>query len=438
VELSEVLSRIFGRHRFLVIGFVVLGLLGGLSVHRGDNPEYRAAARLLATSTDPATSSQAGAIADTIRALATGPALVRKALISIGVHRDPGKVADAVAVRSLGSSGVVELQVTDRDPNVALRLTMAIGTAVVDQRIEAASKSVRNEISALQQQIDRLQLQVSDVDRQLKPVNERAGSFDPTVANTATARREQLLAQRGALTDQITVLVSHHADLTGQLALRPPAAIVDAPEAPAQRVTPQRLPDVALGILLGLILAVATAAALETLRPTVVGRAAIARSLQTPVLGGVRRSGNDWNQGDILEAASHIGLAAAGAAVRRVDFMSTSPHINVTQLAAAVSEELTHLSVEVATAGRIVGHVVSADEPNGAGRGSARGRRPAPQRGLVLVVPEAVKAADLEPARDFLAICGWPLLGVIIAQRGSPLAMVRRESTTNLTSEESA
>jgi hypothetical protein len=49
-----------------------------------------------------------------------------------------------------------------------------------------------------------------------------------------------------------------------------------------------------------------------------------------------------------------------------------------------------------------------------------------------------VKAADLEPARDFLAICGWPLLGVIIAQRGSPLAMVRRESTTNLTSEESA
>jgi hypothetical protein len=58
---------------------------------------------------------------------------------------------------------------------------------------------------------------------------------------------------------------------------------------------------------------------------------------------------------------------------------------------------------------------------------------------VVLVVPEAVKLADLDPVRDFLAISGWPLLGVIIAQRDNPLIIVRRESAqTALTSEASA
>jgi capsular polysaccharide biosynthesis protein len=436
MELTEVLSRVFGRHRILIIGLVLLGLAGGLALHWADKPDYRGTARLTITSSEPTTASEASAIVDTVRALATGPALVRDALASIGVRRDPTSVADdAISVRGLGSSGVVELQVTDRDPDVALRLTQAIAKAFVDQRIKAASAGLEHEISVVQRQISALQSQVSDLDRRLNRLSVLAGSLDPSVANTAIARREQLLAQRTAITDQIAALTSNATDLTGQLAAQSPATIVDPPESPAERVTPQRLPDIALGALLGLILAVAVAAAMETLRPTVVGRAAIARSLQTAVLGELRRSGDDWNPDDVLEAASHVGLAAAAASVKRIDFMSTSPQIDVSRLATSISEALTHLSVEVATPGAIVGRVVSPEE-NG---GSGRSRRPTPVRGLVLVVPEAVKLADLEPSRDFLAICGWPLLGVIIAQRSSPLTLIRRESsTTPMTSEASA
>jgi capsular polysaccharide biosynthesis protein len=440
VELSEVLSRIFGRHRILVIGLVVIGLLGGLALHWADEPDYRGTARLVATASEPTTAGEATAIADTVRALATGPALVRAAIQSIGADRDPSSVAaHAVNVRGLGSSGVVELQVTDRDPRVAVQLTEAIAKAVVSQRISAASAGLTHEIAVLQQQIQRLEAQVADLDGRLSELSDQAGSPDPTVANTAIAGRDQLLAERSSLTDQIGVLLSNKTDLTGELAAQSPATIVDPPQSPATRVSPQRLSDAALGALLGLILAVAIAAALETLRPTVVGRAAIARSLQTAVLGDVRRSGTEWDPGDVLEAASHVGLAAAGASAKRVDFMSTSPQINVSQLAAAVGDELKHLSVEVATPDAIVGRVVSAEATGSSGRGSSNGRRPVPQRGLVLVVPEAVKQADLEPARDFLAICGWPLLGVIIAQRNSPLTLVRREATPSpITSEASA
>jgi uncharacterized protein involved in exopolysaccharide biosynthesis len=440
MELTEVLSRIFGRHRLLVIGLVLVGLIGGLALHWGDEPDYRGTARLIAASSEPTTTSQASAIADTVRALATGPALVRAAIRSIGVDRDPASVAaHGVTVHGLGSSGVVELQVEDRDPKVAVQLTEAIADAVVAQRVAAASAGLKHQIAVLQQQIEELQTAVSDVDRRLGELNSRAGSPDPAVANTAIASRQQLLAQRTSLTDQIAVLLSNQTDLTGQLAAQSPATIVDPAQSPAARVQPQRLPSIALGALLGLILAVAVAAALETLRPTVVGRAAIARSLQTAVLGEVRRSGDEWNPDDVLEAASHVGLAAAGAAAKRVDFMSASPQIDVAQLASAVSEELKHLSIEVATPGAIVGRVLQAEESGGSGRGSGHGRRPVPQRGLVLVVPDAVKLADLEPVRDFLAICGWPLLGVIIAQRSSPLMLVRRESIPGpMTSEASA
>ena len=292
-------------------------------------------------------------------------------------------------------------------------------------------------MGALQEKMDAVQAQVATVDDQLAVVSKDAGSLDPTVANRAAAERAQLLAKRAELTGQLTVYATSRTDLAAQLATHPQAEVVDAAQGPALEVTPRQLPDVALGGLLGLVLGVAVAGGLETLRPTVMGRMAIARSLQSPVLGEVRRYATGWNPADVLETASHIGLAATGAEVRRVDLMGTSDHIDLPRLASAVGKELTHLTVEVADPDTIVARVVSDGDSEGSQQGT-RVLRTGPARGLVLVVPEAVKLANLEPAREFLASSGWPLLGVVIAQRANPLALVRRESAPTLTDEASA
>ena len=422
----------------LVLVMVLLGIGVGLGLHWNDKPSYQGSARILVTASDPTSSSQAAAVADTIRGLATGQSLVQRALDSIGARRDSAHVATyGVTVQGLGSSGVVELQVTDPDPTVALQLTNAIAREVVAQRTDAASAGLQAQMGALQEKLDAVQAQVAAVDDQLAAVSKEAGSLDPTVANRAAAERAQLLAKRAELTGQATIYTTSRADLGAQLATHPQAEVVDAAQGPALEVTPRQLPDVALGGLLGLVLGVAIAGGLETLRPTVMGRMAIARSLQSPVLGEVRRYAAGWSPADVLETASHIGLAATGAEVRRVDLMGTSDHIDLPRLAAAVGKELTHLTVEVADPDTIVARVVSDGDPEGSQSG-ARVRRTGPARGLVLVVPEAVKLADLEPARDFLAISGWPLLGVVIAQRANPLALVRREPAPPLTDEASA
>ncbi len=426
------LARIFRRHRFLVVACLLLGVGGGLALHWSEQPRYLGQARVLVTTADPSSSAQASGIADSVRALATGTDLVRNAISTVGVTRDPAGVAKSVDVHSLGTSGVVQLQVSDREPAVALALTRAIADLVVKQRTDTEGAALRASIGDLDSQIQSVRSQMKTVDAGLAAATAQSASVDPAVLDRASAERARLIAQRTGLSDELTVLSSHRADLAAQLAEQPRASIVDYPSGPAAKAGSQRLPDAALGGLLGLVVGIACAALLETLRPSVMGRAAIARSLRAPVLAEINRSGRTWDAPDVLEAAMHTQLAAAGANVSRVELLATSPRIDVAGLAAALAPELGSTAVGVVNVDSTgTGPQVNLGDP-----ATVRGRRTlAQRRGLVLVVRDAVKLADLEPARDFLAISGWPLLGVIIAPRGGIVAVTRRPSATELSDE---
>ena len=108
MELGEVIGRIFGRHKGLIAALVLAGLLAGFAIHLDDAPRYSASARLVLDTSDPEDQAQSGVIADTTRAIASGPSLVREALATIGVRRDATELARRhVRVQALGSSGVM-------------------------------------------------------------------------------------------------------------------------------------------------------------------------------------------------------------------------------------------------------------------------------------------------------------------------------------------
>jgi hypothetical protein len=114
-----------------------------------------------------------------------------------------------------------------------------------------------------------------------------------------------------------------------------------------------------------------------------------------------------------------VELAAMAAGVHRVEMMSLERVVDVSRLLEFLDDELTSAVVHGVepvlrpsqrppglsdVKGRADGRAVSSS--NGDGR-----------TGLVVVVPDVVRLADLEPARNLVSITGWPLLGAIVFPR---------------------
>jgi uncharacterized protein involved in exopolysaccharide biosynthesis len=417
LELSEVIGRIFGRHRKLIALLILAGLLAGFAIHLGDAPQYSASARLVLDTSDPEDQAQSGVIADTTRAIASGPSLVRDALAEIGARRDATEMARRhVRVQALGSSGVMQLSVTDSDPEVAVALANAIAEAVIKARLQVTAGQAVTVVRQLDQQLARLQQQISDLDAQIDG------------AAAAVVGGGQLLRRREALAQRMSQLENERASVESTRALRPRAAVLDAASPPAQRLPGRRLPDLVLGGLLGLLVGVAAAAAVESLRPTLVGRTAIARGTEAPVLaelvGPPQRHGHrhGWVAADVAEAAMHVELVAVAAGVQHVRLMALDRQVDLSNLVQILGDSLKTATVQ------------QADMPTARRRrpGSRAGLEPETLQpegdggriGLVLVAPTVLKLADLDPVKDFLTISGWPLLGVIVYQSPRRKALI--------------
>jgi capsular polysaccharide biosynthesis protein len=416
LELGEVIGRIFGRHRKLIAALVLAGLLAGLAIHLDDAPQYSASARLVLDTSDPEDQAQSGVIADTTRAIASGPSLIRNALEKIGVRRDATELAKRhVRVQALGSSGVMQLSVTDPDPKVAVALANAIAAAVIRTRLQVTSGEAATAVRSLDQQLTRLQQEISDLDARIDQAGGAAGSG-------------QLVRRREAIAQRMSQLESERASVETTRALRPRAAVLDPASPPAQQLPGRRLPDLVLGGLLGLLLGVGAAALVESLRPTLVGRTAIARGTEAPVLaelvGPPQRRGNrhGWVAADVAEAAMHVELVAVAAGVQQVRLMALDRQVDLSNLVQILGDSLKTATVQQAdmpTArrrrpGARAGLEPEAVQPEGEG-----GRI-----GLVLVAPTVLKLADLDPVKDFLTISGWPLLGVIVYQSPRRKALI--------------
>ena len=408
MELGEVIGRIFGRHKKLIAALILAGLLAGLAIHLDDAPQYSASARLVLDTSDPEDQAQSGVIADTTRAIASGPSLIRNALEKIGVRRDATELAKRhVRVQALGSSGVMQLSVTDSDPKVAVALANAIAAAVIRTRLQVTAGQAATVVRSLDQQLTRLQQEISDLDARIDQAGGAAGSG-------------QLVRRREAIAQRMSQMESERASVETTRALRPRAAVLDPASPPAQQLPGRRLPDLVLGGLLGLLLGVGAAALVESLRPTLVGRTAIARGTEAPVLaelvGPPQRRGNrhGWVAADVAEAAMHVELVAVAAGVQQVRLMALDRQVDLSNLVQILGDSLKTATVQQAdmpTArrrrpGARAGLEPEAVQPEGDG-----GRI-----GLVLVAPTVLKLADLDPVKDFLTISGWPLLGVIVYQ----------------------
>jgi capsular polysaccharide biosynthesis protein len=439
MELRELGNRIFRLHAKLIIVALLAGVLGGLALQLGSRPQYQASVLFTMGVQDPQSAEVASVIADTARGIATGPQLVGQAISEVKVSRNENAVASAVTVQTMGSSGIVSLSVTDRDPRVAVGLANALASGVVNTRAGLIHNSLESSLRGLNQQEASANAQIQKLNAQIAALMSQSSVSAIAQLNGLEAR---LTAQQD-LASQITV---QRNNLQAQMG--PQTAVIDRATS-AVRISGRAVDNAVLGGVLGLVLGIAIAAVREMARPSLVGAAAVSRAVGAPLLGEMGTLPDTWTVATLPDAGSYVELAAESQNVQEVRFATLDPRHGRRRAQVRMMEgPLRRLRFsgsrpanpseapagDSASAGLAAAAdaatVVTAVHQNG---------HSSPRTGLVVAVPRVVKAADVEALANFIWISGWVLLGVIIyspprktfrtVRRGSGTAGSDRDSS---------
>jgi capsular polysaccharide biosynthesis protein len=429
MELNEAVRRILWQHKGLILGLVLLGAAAALFAHRNDVPTYTATTRFVIDAEDPTSQTESAAVADTAKAIATSPSQVGEALERSGATgRDPVDVGKRrIQLRPLGTSGVLQLSVTDPDPELSVALADELARRVIAKRIDIKRGHLR-------QTVERL-------DAKIEALTSRIGTL--RLAGPESVTQADLLVQRRSIfeTQQLNLLASD------ALAAKP--SIISPATKPDEADPSPLIADALLAIVLAGIVGVGLAGLHETLSPTLVDSEAIARELDTPLVGELR--GGPYRAlrpEDASRVATRLRLAARAAGVRWVGLLALPEDVEVDGLAqlldfAAVDPDVQSPQAPERVDVPVLAGFGTAEDPDGqldfrapaadACRIRAYHLEHATQAtngsapGLALVTPSTIKKAELVTATHLLRVSPAPLLGLVtFTPPRSPLQRVLR------------
>ena len=422
MQLNDIGRRIFGEHSGLIVPLVVLGMLVALLIQVTSARPYTASTRLVLDTPDPKSRTEAMSIADTAKAIATSPALVRRALkdakLSSAHAVDIAK--NHVSVTGLGASGVVELSVSDGNAAHAKAIANALAGRVIETRLAFSRGQFQKVLPQLDERITALSDQIADLDGQIDSLNVQAAvTGSAQAANSLRARRDALGRTRDSLAQQRGELQSERVSLLSANALRPNSSVISPATLPTHRNPGHWLIDAVLGGLLGLIVGVGAAAVIEAIRPTVVGSESVADTLDTPLIGelptvypGEVASARE----DLTPLKARLVVAGEAAGSRLIGLVAADRSVDLWQLA-------THLD-----ASPVQGGSAGMTDPEGLRSGPPEGRNGVRVRpvtlddshvkgrdgsAVVLVSPTSIKRTELLALGNLMRLSSTTLLGLI-------------------------
>jgi capsular polysaccharide biosynthesis protein len=408
MELNDVLRRILGQHWRLLGAFLAIGVALGL-LFAPHGTEYAASARLVLDLPDPVARQQSEAYADTAKAIATSPSKVRGALRKAGARRgDPAVFGGQhVAVRALGSSGVIELTVTDRDRGVAASVANALAASLIRTRLEVTNGQIDQAFADLDGKIAQLSKRIAGIDEQVGELSVQIAAAGSVEAAALRAKRDEIESTREFLVQQRAVVQSERVSLLSASAQHPRPSVISAATPPTKAQASHKLAYVILGALLGLILGIGVAAFIETVRPTLVGGDTLADELDAALLGTLDPHAAPATA---IDVSARLRLAAEAARVRNVTLVAAGPRVDLDGLADSLKASAAAEALQ--TNGNGVGaypaplRIASFDAEHPPFNNGSRS-------GLVLVSPTALKKTDLSDVAHLLQASRLPLLGVI-------------------------
>jgi capsular polysaccharide biosynthesis protein len=408
MTVEEMFRRIVRAHLGVILVCTLLPIALAFALN-ADRPTLSlASVRVQVVSGAPSSATEAEGISSRVLALATTPSLLGAALADAGVQRDVADFAAThVAAQRLGESSIVELSVTDPDPEAAGRIAVALSARVAAfmntgdrAAFNAARSKLDKDVAAATRHRDQLTARL----RGIADLNARAG------LQTQIQSADQLVGQ---LTSQRATLSI--ADATRNVVV----PIGTTPE--ISRVQSALLPQAALALLFGLVLGLTAAAVLETIRPRIASVRALARMLQAPVLGKSTEETESLRNTMALAARRQGVDTVVLMSAEERDAETVSQLLSVLSGSAPVHHRLKSASssrhrIEQAEEGR----VFELDEAGGAPFADVRFiglSAVTPQdemtAGVVVVSAGTVLLRRLDDLDDVLKAVRWPVLGIV-------------------------
>jgi capsular polysaccharide biosynthesis protein len=440
MELNDAFQRIFRQHLLVILLIVAVCATGAAVLGLGEKPSYTASTRLVLDTQDPQSSTGSTVIGDTAKAIATSPVEVAAALSQAHIaDRNPTEVAKQVSVSPLGTSGVLQLSVTDSKPAYARALANALAQEVIQTRSTVNTRRI-DQISA-------------DLDGRIRVLNQRIAGADAAVdqfnrqlaagqTGTAAARLRAQIDSESRLRDfdaeQRGVLVSERLGLLSTDALRPQASVISQATLPRHADASRRVPDLMLGLLLGLILGIGAAALIETFKPTLHGADMLAREFGTSYLGTIPANAGEEEADLATEPITLVlRLAAERAGVRSVSLLAAVRDPDLAAAAANLEGAVNGLSGSDADPSEpVVAGGTQPYRPRKRERYEPPAPSPLPLRvrtfgidfpasrngapsGVVLVAPRSLRRSRVLEVKHLLSVMPVPVLGLITYGSGS-------------------
>ena len=421
MEIDEIAARLLRQYWALILVCVAAPLLVIAAIAVKQPAMYAASARIDSGTEVPASAAQAQAIVSQIQGIATGKTVAAKALQTVNVTRNLNTFVNDVSVSGLGGSQVVDLKVTDRNPQVAAALAKTLAASVVNSLNSVGQSGLSTTLQAIDQEIVRLT-------EQQKVVTEQAAS-DP--------KNQTLQAKLAGLDQVIANFSGDRSRLLIQATTQGLATVLDQPVVPGQPESKALTQKLGLAGVLGLVIGILIAAIAETIRPTVPGARRVSRRLGAPTLGRLTSADlNGHPTQDLENLALRLRLAATHAEVSAITLVDINDRYELSELAYELERSLRpdpdSLALEAGFAGGN-NHQDSASSGSSFGAVLVKGHQlttghqvlhiyPIAQMkhlgglgrvGVLVLATPVSRVSKIMALDDLVTSSGWPIVGVV-------------------------
>lgn len=396
MSIEEIIRRVVRAHLGIIALCVLIPLAAVVVIEVKTPVTWDAKVRMQTRSTAPTSSTEADGLSSRVLALATTPSMVDKALPAHSGRDATKMAAHNVFVDRLGESSVVELSVVDQNRTLA-RTT---ATRLADEVISFMNRADQGRVDALQ----------ARTAKQLAVAGAALNRAQQHLAN-AVGRRARGTAQTAVTSAQNRVndIRQQAANLALTSAQLSTVVPVDV-KSPAVDPQPSALvPRAALALLLGLLVGLAIAVGIETVRPRMGGIRELARALEAPVLG--------TSSENLDSLASSFALAARRQGVETVVLVGADQRDE--RVARQLLEQLPHPRPSSADVRQPVpgGPAAEGFDPMDSRVHFADlyGVTPSEEAsaGVIVVSSGTTARRDLDALDDLLRTLRWPMVGVV-------------------------